>query len=442
MGCGSGDRSAEGVDSTARQMPDTLRVATLYSPMSYFIYRDQPMGYDYTLISDYAQATGRTLDLQVAKSLDGALALLDSGLVDIVAYEVPVTAHYKASVAHCGPVSVTRQVLVQPRGDSLITDVTQLIGRDVYVEQNSKYQRRMANLNDELGGGIRIHPVDRDTLITEDLLEMVSNHQIPLTVVDSDIARINKTYYPDLDISLPLSFEQRAQWAVAKPNAWMADSINAWFEGDLPRRHVNEAYKRYFELSKAVPTVLTYDLKGGRISPYDHLFKKYAPQLGWDWRLLASLGFVESRFDNNVTSWAGARGIMQVMPSTARAQGVDPAALADPETSIRVAVKILQSLDRTFARYVPDAEARRPFVLAAYNAGGAHIIDAIAIAGKTGHNPQIWAANVEQALLLKAQPEHYNDPAVRFGYFRGRQTVAHVDQVMTFYHRARQAVKS
>lgn len=94
----------------------------------------------------------------------------------------------------------------------MITDVTQLVGRDVYVEKDSKYHQRLRNLNDEIGGGINIVAVDRDTLIAEDLIDMVSAGKIPLTVVDSDIAGINSTYYSNIDVSLPVSLEQRASW--------------------------------------------------------------------------------------------------------------------------------------------------------------------------------------------------------------------------------------
>lgn len=440
--CGSGQSSDRSADTVpVAQLPDTLRVATLYSPTSYFIYREERMGYDYSLIDDFTREKGMVLDLKVASSLESAVEMLDSGLVDVVAYEVPVTAQYNKKVVYCGPESQTSQVLVQPRAEQRINDVTELVGRDVYVEKNSKYQQRIQNLNSELGGGIRIHAVDRDTLITEDLLEMVSKGEIPLTVVDSDIAHLNKTYYPQLDITLELSFKQRSQWAVAPERAWLADSINAWFDGDQHRQSQTMLYKRYFELSKAAPAPISVDLSKGRISPYDNLFKKYAKEIDWDWRLIAAQGFVESRFDGSVVSWAGARGIMQIMPSTARANGVDPAALVNPETSIRIAVKILQSLDRTFKPYVADKAQRQKFIIAAYNSGGAHILDAIALANKHGRNPQVWTANVEDALLLKAHAEYYNDPVCKYGYFRGRQTVEYVNQVMTFYQQCTKQIK-
>jgi membrane-bound lytic murein transglycosylase F len=440
--CGSGQKADHQADSVhVAGLPDTLRVATLYSPTSYFIYREERMGFDYSLISDFTREKGIVLKLQVASSLESAVQMLDSGSVDIVAYEVPVTAQYNKKVVYCGPESKTSQVLVQPRANDRINDVTELVGKDVYVEKNSKYQQRLQNLNNELGGGIKIHAVSRDTLITEDLLEMVSKGEIPLTVVDSDIAHINKTYYPQLDITLELSFKQRSQWAVSPQQSWLADSINAWFGGEQRRQSQSELYKRYFELSKAAPTILNIDLSKGHISPYDNLFKKYAKELGWDWRLLAAQAFVESRFDSSVVSWVGAQGIMQIMPGTARAQGVDPSTLINPETSIKVAVKVLKSLNKTFSRYVSDATQRQKFVIAAYNSGGAHIIDAIELARKHGQNPGIWTANVEEALLLKSNAEYYNDPVCKYGYFRGRQTVEYVNQVMTFYQRCVKQIK-
>ncbi len=419
-------------------------MATLYSPTSYFIYRDEKMGYDYSLVKALAEEKGLVLDLKVAASLESALTMLDSAEVDLVAYEVPRTSVYRYRAVACGPRSRAAQVLVQPkgtRGNPAITDVTELVGREVYVEAASKYLQRISNLNNELGGGIIIHTVDNDTLITEDLIDMVSEGKIPLTVVDSDIARINKTYYPDLDINLALSFEQESAWAVAPSKKWLADSINAWFESSAPQQENAILLKRYFELGKTGAPAYQVDFSKGRISPFDHLFKTEAKKTGWDWRLLAAQCFVESRFDPTVVSWAGARGVMQIMPATARALGANPDSLADIQTSISLAVRIMSSLDRSLASRVPDPAERQKFVIAAYNSGLAHIYDAITIARLTGRDPWRWTGNVEEALLLKANPEYYNHPEVKYGYFRGRQTTAYVTDVLDLYQKSIEKIK-
>lgn len=429
---------------SSHQLPDTLRVATLYSPTSYFLYRDEPMGYDYSLLMQFAADKGIAVNLTVASSLGKMIEMLDSGAVDLLAYEIPVTAEYLEKIEPCGPEFMTHQVLVQPKqhGGKSINDATELVGKDVYVESNSKYQYRLQNLNNELGGGINIHVINRDTLITEDLIEMVSDGEIPLTVVDSDIARINKTYYRDLDISLPLSFPQKSRWGVQLDHKWLADSINAWFAQETPKQRQAQLLKRYFERSKdnGSSGMFNLDFSKGSISPYDDLFRKYGNEAGLDWRLLAAQGYHESHFDSTQVSWAGARGIMQIMPRTARAYNLPLSRITNPEANISTAAKIMQDLDKSLSRKVTDKEERRKFVVAAYNAGLAHILDAIALAEKYGRNPAIWDGNVETTLQMKANPEYYTDPVCRAGYFRGRQTVTYVKEVMVFYNEAKKKI--
>lgn len=447
-GCLSG--KSGGADSgdtlTEIPLPDTLRVATLYSPTSYFLYRDQEMGYDYNLVTQWAEDKGVVVKLTVASSMAKMVEMLDSGEIDLAAYEIPVTAEYKQQVVACGPEYVTTQVLVQPlkNGKPEITDETQLIGRDVYVEAGSKYDYRLRNLDSELGGGINIHLVNRDTLITEDLVGMVSDGIIPLTVVDSDVARINKTYYRDLDVSLPLSFPQKASWGVAPGNEWLADSIDAWFLQESPKRRQAALLKRYFELSKNGDSdyagALSLDLSKGKISPYDAIFKDAAHQIGWDWRILAAIGYAESGFRTNLVSWAGARGIMQIMPRSAVAFGLPLDKIEDPQANIEAAARILVHLDRSLSKKVADPSERLKFVIASYNSGIGHVYDAIALAEKYGRNPQVWDGNVEQTLLMKANPEYYSDPVCRNGYFGGRHTVAYVKKVSALLSRFRQQI--
>ena len=156
--------------------------------------------------------------------------------------------------------------------------------------------------------------------------------------------------------------------------------------------------------------------------------------MGWDWKLLAAQAYIESNFNPQAVSWAGARGIMQLMPATARTLGLSDNNIEDPESNIQAAVKLILSLDKTLQKYVPDTEERKKFILAAYNSGIAHIYDAISLAQKFGKDPQIWDGNVSEALLMKAYPEYYNDEVCKYGYFRGRQTVKYVSEVLRIYH--------
>lgn len=443
------DSAASPADATP--LPDTLVVGTLYSPTSYFIYRDQPMGYNYELISRYAADRQMPVRVELADNFHELLEMLGSGKVHVLAYEIPKTAEYKAQVLHCGPENETHQVLVQPlrNGRPEITDVTRLPGRKVVVEKDSKYYYRLLNLNREVGGGIEIQTVSKDSVVTEDMIEMVAAGEIPLTVIDSDIARVSRTYYDDIDVSLPIGMEQRSSWAVAKEATALAADIDAWTRGNAARAENKALYRRYYEMSKQLPEAdgAVEGARGamlgdGRISQYDDIFRRYAASIGWDWRLLAAQAYNESHFDNDAVSWAGARGLMQLMPRTAAAMGLQPGEITNPDLNVQAAVKAISALDKMFARKVPDRRERLKFIVAAYNSGGAHILDAITIARKTGLDPQVWDGNVEQALLLKSRPEYYRDPEVKAGYFKGTQTVRYVKRVMDTFEMYKNKIHS
>ena len=419
------------------RLPDTLNVGTLYSPTGFFILKGDTMGYDYDRICDFARAKGITLRFKVARSMNDLLKMLDKKTVDVLACEIPVTAEYKSRVLHCGAVNETHQVLVQHSGAGLIHDVTELIGQDVYVEKGSKYESRLRNLDNEVGGGINIHVVEGEEALPTELIQRVSQRKIPFTIVDSDIAQMNLTYYDSINIRLRVGFEQRSSWAVAKRNQWLADSINMWAASSNAQEYSKQALKHYFEMNRGPkPDSVKVDTlpvtPPGGISPYDHVFKQYAKEMGWDWRLLAAIAYSESGFNPNATSWMGARGLMQVMPKTARSFGVDEKDLGNPEVSIRVASKILKELDGIM-RSRTGADDRIKFVLAAYNAGSGHVTDAIALARKHELNPRVWSENVEQAMLWKMDPEYYNDSVCSNGYCRGTEPVDYVVKVLNCY---------
>lgn len=438
-GCGGNNKKIS--DTTASDttaIPDTLHAVTLYGPTSYFNYRGQEMGFDYENLKQFAQDEGYVLDLKIASSLKNLLEMVTSGEADLAAYPIPLIDEYKELVTHCGHKEITWQVLVQPQSDSLINDVTQLVGKVVYVEKDSKYHYRINNLNQELGGGIKIVPIDKDTLMTEDMIEMVDKREIPLTIVDSDIAALNHSYFPHLDVSLKVGLDQYSSWAVRKDCTDLAEELENWGKRKETSETMKSVYRKYFEMSKESPLYdtagKTFGLnlkKGDALSPYDNLFKRHSSTAGFDWQLLAAIGFNESRFKSNIVSWAGARGVMQLMPATARAMGVSN--LETPDNNILAAARLLKKLDESLESRVPDDKERMKFVVASYNCGLGHVYDAIALAEKYGLNPKIWTGNVSEAALMKSRPQYYNDPVVRNGYFRGRETVDFVDRVMNVY---------
>ena len=165
----------------------------------------------------------------------------------------------------------------------------------------------------------------------------------------------------------------------------------------------------------------------GIISHYDAYFQRYASQIRWDWRLLAAQCYQESTFDPQARSWAGACGLMQIMPSTADHLGLSRTQIYDPEKNIAAAVKYIAELEQSFSD-IRERSERTKFVLAAYNGGGFHIRDAMALARKHGRNATLWR-DVEPYVLGLSRAEYYNDPVVRNGYMRGSETVDYVRRI-------------
>ena len=166
---------------------------------------------------------------------------------------------------------------------------------------------------------------------------------------------------------------------------------------------------------------------GGVISNYDRFFQQYSQTIRWDWRLMAAQCYQESTFDPQARSWAGACGLMQIMPGTADHLGLARSDMFHPEKNIAAAARYLGELEHLF-RDIPERPERLKFVLAAYNGGHNHIRDAMALATKNGRNPKRWR-DVEPYVLGLSQPYYYNDPVVKHGYMRGSETVDYVRKI-------------
>lgn len=439
IGC-SGEKKSAPYDFEQIKQKGELTIITLNSSTSYFIYKDEPMGYDYDLAKEFCDYHGLKLNVVVAENSTRLLEMLSKGEGDLVANTISIQNELKDSVLYCGLEQVSRQILVQRSGrkGEMVRDVTQLIGKEVYVKHDTKYHRRLKNLDDELGNGIIIRDIEKDTVTVEDLIAMVSRKEIDYTVADEYIALLNKTYFRNLDVTTPLSFNQRSSWAVRKDMPQLAKALDDWFEENSGKPVYRATIKKYFELSKRLPDSLEGEilvrLPDGAISVFDSIFRKHAPTAGYDWHLLAAVAYQESHFRTDLSSWAGAVGLMGLMPRTAQLYGVEGEELEDPDKSVMAGANYISYLNRYFSK-IENQEERVKFVLASYNGGLGHITDARALAQRYGDNPDVWFGSVEKYIELKSKPEYYNDPVVKCGYLRGTEVVNYVRQVMQRWSR-------
>ena len=237
-----------------------------------------------------------------------------------------------------------------------------------------------------------------------------------------------------------LAWQTPGQIEVGKAKPELAEELKAWYRPSL----IDEVKKEETALlttKKVRRRIFSPMLDRGKgiISHYDQLFMTYSRDIRWDWRLMAAQCYQESTFDPKAVSFAGAKGLMQIMPGTADHLGLARDKLYDPESNIRAAAKYIAELQQTFSD-IRDHYERTNFVLASYNGGSHHIRDAMALAKRDGKNPHRWA-DVSAYVLKLANPRYYNDPIVKNGYMRGSETVDYVAKIRQ-RHAGYQGVKS
>ena len=272
-----------------------------------------------------------------------------------------------------------------------------------------------------------------DNEYTDEIIEKVADGEIKYTISDDNIASIMATYYPVLDVNVPVSFSQRIAWATRHESKNLLIATNNWLKQLKREIDFNVIYNKYFKNKKNFRRRIKsnfYSLNKQQISPYDNLIKKYATPLNWDWRLVASQIYQESKFDPRVSSWASASGLMQLMPNTAKELGVTNR--ADPEQSIKGGTKYLKQLWKRFEN-ITDSVQRTKFTLASYNCGLYHVKDAQNLAKKRGLNENVWDNNVEDMILELSQPKNYRDPIIKYGYVRGIEPYNYVIQIFERY---------
>jgi len=426
-----------------------LRAISIYNSTSYFLYRGQPMGFEYELLVQLAKHLDLELEMVVARNINELFDLLNSGKGDVIAFGLTVTEARKQIVSFTNHHYATHQSLVQRKPERwrqmpgykldqyLTTDVLDLIGDTIHVPYRSSYYERLKNLQGEIGGEIYL-----DTNVgkanTDDLIRMVVEGKIKYTAADHNIAAINQCYFPELDIDTPLSLSQRIAWAVRKNSPQLLAAMNGWVDKMRGEDLFYLLYNKYFKNEKSYQRRVNsdfYSRESGKISPFDSLIQQNAEKLNWDWRLLASQIYQESRFDVEASSWAGARGLMQLMPATARQLGLgDP---YNPQENLAAGTRYLQMLNHSFEE-IPDSVQRIKFVLAAYNCGLGHVRDAQRLAEAMGKNPMVWDGQVEIYLRKLALSKYHRHPVVRYGYVRGEEPYAYVRDIFLRYAHYRQ----
>lgn len=423
----------------------TLNAFINYDPTSYFIYKGIPMGFEYELLKKYCEHENLELNIIPIKNMDSVFVHLNSGKADIVAANLTITQERLEKVNFTLPVNITKQVLVQRKPDNhqqmrkkelkkhLIQSPLDLANKTIVVREGSSFYSRLKNIEKEIGSEIDVKTVPGEVRM-EQLIQQVATKEINYTVADKNIALVNQWQYPNIDISLELSLDQKIALATRINSDSLTLSINNWLNEFQKTKKFKLLYKKYFNSKSQYTKRVNHEfftLKSGEISPYDEIIQKHSSEIGWDWELLASMIYQESHFNNKAIGWGGSFGLMQMMPQTGERFGVDTN--STPEQNIKAGIKYIKRLDKIWSKSIVDSTERIKYILASYNTGPGHVIDAKNLAKKYQKDPTNWK-DVSYYLLHKSEPKYYKDEAVKHGYCKGYIPHDYVIEILERYH--------
>lgn len=405
-----------------------LRVLTRNNSYSYFLHRGRRFGFEYELVKHLADSLGLRLAMIVVPTRGDLIPWLLEGKGDLIAAGLTITEKRQKSIAFSHPYFMVQKKIVAPAGGREFESVEDMAGKTFHVRRSSSYYGMLSGLRAE-GVDLSIGLVPED-VETGEIIDRVARGEYAYTLAASNIVDMELTYRDDIMVAWTFSEEKALGWGMRPDNPKLKEAVDGFVKEEYRGLAYNTIRKRYFEENKRMRGIRNdayrTDLTGS-ISIYDDLMKKYADQYRLDWRLIAAQAYEESRFDPEAVSWAGAMGLLQVMPRTAREMGID---ITTEEGSIHCGVKYLRHLIDRFPASIPLGE-RIYFGLAAYNIGWGHVYDARRLARMSGLDRDKWFGSVEKAMFQLRKPEVAGN--TRHGWCRGGQAVAYVRSIQARY---------
>lgn len=333
---------------------------------------------------------------------DQLLPALTAGYGDLAVANLTITPARRRQVDFSIPVwRNVSEVLVTGPASPAVASVRELSGKRVHVRASSSYYESLAALNERLQaqGKAPVQVLAADEHIEDEgLLEMVQAGLIPAVVVDSHKAAFWAQVFDAIDVREDIALRTGANiaWALRKNSPKLKGMVNEFLaenrEGSLLG---NLLFARYLKETDHLANALqSSEMRKFRATA--HLFQRYADQYNFDWLMIMSQAYQESRLDHNAVSDAGAVGIMQLLPSTAADKNVNIPNIDKLENNIHAGNKYLRFIrDRYFADEGMDNLNKTLFAFAAYNAGPARIAELRRLAAAKGLDPNLWFDNVE-----------------------------------------------
>ena len=402
-----------------------LRVLLRNNAASYFLYRGELLGFEYELARQFARYHGLRFEVVVPPSHSEFSTWLLEGKADMaMAFLEPRDSQRRLGIEYTQPYHYARQHMVVAEKDK-VDDLSEMRSYKVLARKNSSYWKTLARLQRE-GGNFQLIAV-RDNLETEQLINQVADGSRLATLADEHILDIELTREVAVKSAFTLEQDIPHSIAIRGRNPLLKNQLDAYIKRIYRSEFYNVLYAKYFKSKSSVLKLSegrVVDPEKGSISPFDKTVQKYSEHYGFDWRLITAQMYQESGFDPKAKSYSGAKGLMQIMPRTAKSLGVTN--VNDPTSGIMAGIKYMDWLRDRFNEELPVPD-RLWFSLASYNAGVGHVHDARRLAKQMGLDPDKWFANTESAMLMLSQKEFSSK--ARYGFVNGQEPVNYVREI-------------
>ncbi len=403
-----------------------IRLITNLSDTTYHLYNNNPTGFEYDLALKYAEFLKVDLDI-ITPGWNDMFNYLETGRGDFIAASLTITEQRLKHVSFSIPYFKVHQRLIFHNENQGILSLKELAGKTIHVRRGTSYHNSLKDLRNS---GIKLNYILHDNTPTQELIKMVAEKKIEYTIADSNIAYLNRRYYPDIRVGISLHQSEYHGWAVKKKDKKLLKSINQFFTEAMEDGTLNAIYNRYYN---DITSFDYYDIKmfheriQKRLPKYKDIILKQARKYNLDWRIIVAITYQESHFQPLARSYTNVRGLMQVTMGTARDMGITNR--LDPYQSIMAGSKYLHQLKNRF-NDIEDEYQKLIFSIASYNIGYYHIRDAQSIAELKGLDKNDWYS-IKTVLPLLTQRKYYN--ATKYGYARGFETVNYVTKILTYY---------
>ena len=421
------------------QQEKTIRFVMRNSFSSYYFWRGELLGFNYDLAKKFCEENNLRLEIVVAKEYSDMINFIKEDKADIaLGYLTPTQERIDQGIAFSIPYHYASEMLVT-RADDTINDISLLKNREAVVRRSSSYSSTLNKLKAQIPK-LAISYADESSS-TASIIDDVANSLADVTVADSHIFNLEMFFRQDIKAPFALGEPKGQSWAIKQNEPELMKPINRFIKKYYKGLFYNVKYNQYFKNEHRLGRQHQhYDRvhKDGTLSPYDSLIKTYATQYNFDWRLMVAQMHQESGFSVNAKSFAGATGLFQLMPRTAKQLGVTN--INDPENNIRAGIMYMDWVRERMSYIEPEENQLIWFTLAAYNAGAGHVRDAVYLAKKKGWDEKMWFGNVEKAMLLLSQKKYYHK--ARHGYVRGSEPVTYVREIKRRFDTFKLAVDS